>query len=154
MVSPTAASFYLHISFEACCEAKRWNHLSCNLLRDLLKPKLALHQKFVKLPLGPSLQPSSEPFEPDLALHQAFMEPSPEPSPEQVDLDVALHQDRSTEEGCSLVNNMFSSCEISTRPGWLPACGCDHPPVGPRSKETCLQISQNHATCQVFYNCQ
>ena len=56
---------------EACCEAKRWK--PC--------PDLALHQRFPKLP-GTALQPSTGPVEPDLALHQGFLEPSPEPSPE------------------------------------------------------------------------
>ena len=49
---------------EACCEAKRWKHLSVlQSLPDLLWNLLRN-------------------VEPDLALHQSLPEPSPEPSPE------------------------------------------------------------------------
>ena len=37
---------------------------------------------FAPKPPRPSPEPSPEPVEPDLALHQGFLEPSPEPSPE------------------------------------------------------------------------
>ena len=72
VVSPTAATIFFRIFFEACCEAKRWK--PC--------PDLALHQRFPRTSPGPALQPSPDPVEPDLALHQGFLEPSPELFPE------------------------------------------------------------------------
>ena len=83
VVSPTAATFYF-----LKCAAK----LSAGNPVEPVAPDLALHQRFSKPSLGPSLQLSPEPVEPGLALHQGFLEPSLEPSPEPVEPDLALHQ--------------------------------------------------------------
>ena len=70
---------------EACCEAKRWKHLSLlQSLPDLLrwpasapKPPRPSPERFrngsAPKPPRPSPEPSAEPVEPDLALHQGLL---------------------------------------------------------------------------------
>ena len=67
---------------EACCEAKRWKHLSWlsvnYMAANPVEPDLALHQRLPHI-----LQNLvRNPVEPDRALHQSLPEPSPEPSSE------------------------------------------------------------------------
>ena len=63
---------FLQIFLKRSGEAKRWK--PC--------PDLSLHQRFPKHSPRPALQPSPDPVELDLGLHQGFLEPFQEISPE------------------------------------------------------------------------
>ena len=77
VASPKAATFYFYKSFWSVLQSQ-----ALKTLLNLLETDLALHQRFPKPSLGPSLQPSPDPVKLDLALHQGFLRTSPEPSPE------------------------------------------------------------------------